>query len=121
MNLETKAIEAKRSKVVAVDLDGTLTEGAYIDNFWDITTLELGKHYLNAKPKIKIIKAVNSLYDKGYIICLFTSRWDLYKPQTKEWLQKNGVKYHELWMNKPFYDFILDDKSVELNRIDQIR
>ena len=120
MNLTDK-IEKERKKVIAVDLDGTLTNVIYINNFWDIPMNELGNYYLKIKPNIKVIRKVNELYAKGFIINVFTSRWDLYKTQTKAWLDNHNVKYHELHMNKPFYDFMIDDKALRPNETGKIK
>lgn len=106
--------------IVAVDLDGTLTKVGHFDNLWKMTFLELKKVYKNVKPRKDIIKKVNKLYDKGYIIYIFTSRYDIYQHLTKHWLQKHGVKYHFFIMNKPFYNFLIDDKAFMPEDIDKI-
>ena len=117
----TDNIEKARKKVIAADLDGTLTNIRYIPGFWEMTMKELGDYYLTLSPNNDIKRKINNLYDNGFTINIFTSRWDLYKPQTKKWLEQNEVKYHELQMNKPFYDFIIDDKAIELNNIERIK
>ena len=33
---------------------------------------------------------------------------------TKEWLSNNNVKYDELHFGKPYADYYVDDKAVEL-------
>jgi len=121
MNLTDK-IEKERKKIVAVDLDGTLTNENYINGFWSLGINELAEFYkTKATPNKKIINKLNELYDKGFIINIFTSRWDLFKEQTTTWLENNGIKYNELHMNKPFYDFILDDKALRPNEIIKIK
>ena len=101
-----------KRKIIAVDLDGTLTEKGHFPELYSMTFEELHKLYNKVKPRKNIIKKVNEMYDKGFIIYIFTSRYDIYQHQTKHWLQKNGVKYHYFVMNKPFYNFLIDDKAV---------
>lgn len=85
------------------DIDGT------------ICTNTAGK-YEDAKPYPERIAVINELYDKSNEIKLYTSRgvttgigWrSLTEKQLREW----GVKYHELLMDKPYYDIIVDDKAI---------
>ena len=86
------------------------------------------KKYFSAKPKVKVIKKINELYDKGYIIKLFTSRFmgrnnenvSGAKKQgfkkTQNQLKKWGLKYNILLMGKPSYDIFVDDKSYGYNK-----
>jgi len=86
-------------KTIAIDIDGT------------ICTEERAFERALAKPFRKEISTVNELYDKGHTIILFTGRgWQEYKV-TKDWLEKNKVKHHELIMGKPFYDVFIDDRT----------
>ena len=90
--------------VIFFDVDGTICTQKYKDT------------YEQAKPIAKNIKKVNSLYDKGIKIIIWTARgtttginWkELTEKQLKEW----GVKYHELRMNKPYYDMFICDKAI---------
>lgn len=91
-------------KVYAIDIDGTIcrTPG--------------GIDYPKSKPITKAIEAINKLYDEGHTIKMFTGRgcvsgidWrDFTEKQLKGW----GLKYHELIMNKPYYDHIIDDRAT---------
>jgi uncharacterized HAD superfamily protein len=98
-------------KRVAFDMDGTLTDRAHFFDIWDMTPKQLLKVYENVQPDLEMIKIVNKLYDKGYIIYIFTSRSNIYQRQTKKWLDKYKVKYHYFIMDKPYYDAFCDDKS----------
>ncbi len=94
------------------DIDGTLcTQSA--------------PHYEDAVPFIDRIKKVNSLYEEGHIITLFTARgmgrhnnnqmyavqdfYELTARQMKRW----GVRYHFLILGKPNADIYVDDKGVK--------
>lgn len=93
-------------KTFIVDIDGTIctdSRGAY----------EL------AQPIHGRIDYFNQLYKSGNIVIYWTARggasgkdWsELTKKQLEEW----GVKYTELRMNKPSYDFWIDDKAYNGN------
>jgi hypothetical protein len=77
--------------------------------------------YDTAVPKLNNIKKVNKLFDDGNTVILWTARGTLLsdkrkgiKKLTKQQLKDWGVKYTELRFGKPYYDFIWDDRSVEL-------
>jgi hypothetical protein len=96
---------------ICFDLDGVLcnqTEGNYED----------------AIPNRDAIAVVNSLYDRGHRIIIHTSRFmgrakgdpalaqqiglELTEKQLAGW----GVKFHTLFMGKPRYDVVVDDRAV---------
>jgi cytidyltransferase-like protein len=91
-----------RELVYYVDVDNTLTFTSTDD-------------YKNAQPNLEEIVKLNKLYDAGHKIIIWTSRggtsgknWrDLTVQQLQDW----GVRYHEIRMDKPSWDFIVDDKS----------
>ncbi|PID42430.1 MAG: hypothetical protein CSB48_10200 [Proteobacteria bacterium] len=96
--------ETGPAKVYCFDLDGTLcTESC---------------PYESAKPVPLIVKKVNALYDRGHTIVISTARgaasganWrTLVEAQLSGW----GVKYHRLVMDKPFADYYIDNKSVDI-------
>jgi glycerol-3-phosphate cytidylyltransferase len=73
--------------------------------------------YAQAIPYYKVIDKINSLYDNGDEITIFTARGstskidytELNKKQLKEW----GVRYHYLIdKGKPSYDLFVDDKAI---------
>lgn len=104
-------------KRIAVDVDGTLTKKAAFPDIWEITNNQLWAQYENAEPNQKMIDWVNKKYDEGNLIYIFTSRNNLHQRVTKKWLDKHGVKYHYILMDKPYYDIIVDDKSLNLEDI----
>ena len=101
-------------KIIAVDIDETICTNSFpIKNISD---------YENARPIKNIISLINKLYTNNKII-LYTARGKLItnkKPNLKRKLRKLtinqlaswNVKYHELNMNKIFFDIIRDDKSI---------
>ena len=100
-----------KKKTFCFDLDNTLC-------------VTKGSNYLKSKPKKKLIKLVNELYNNGHTIKIFTARYmgrsndnkiiakklasNLTKKQLKEW----GVNYNKLIFGKPSYDIFVDDKNL---------
>jgi CMP-N,N'-diacetyllegionaminic acid synthase len=99
---------------VCFDIDGVLcdqTEGTYED----------------AQPNRPMIDLLNRLYERGVTIVLHTSRFmgrakgdreeveRIGRAFTEKQLASWGVRYHELWMGKPRYDYVIDDRSVFYN------
>jgi len=80
--------------------------------------------YKTSKPNIKVIKLINSLFNKGHTIKIFTARFmgrnnenrKKAKQQgyefTKKQLKKWNLKYHKLIFGKPSYDYFIDDKAM---------
>jgi carbamoyl-phosphate synthase large subunit len=92
-----------KDKIFCIDIDGT------------ICTQNV--KYEDVKPIYKGINKINKLYDNNEII-LFTSRgyysgvsWlDLLETHLKEW----GVKYHKLMQGKPYADYYIDNKAINI-------
>ena len=90
-------------KVYCFDIDGT------------ICTFTDGD-YEKAIPFKEVIKKINGLYDSGYKVVFYTGRgsttginwYDFTSRQLKDW----GVKYHELYLGKPYADLYIDDRAV---------
>ena len=87
-----------------------------------ICSTNKNRNYSKSRPKIRAIKTVNELYERGHIIKIYTARGmgkfdgkkELVKKKyytfTKNQLNKWRVKYHQLLMCKPSYDIFVDDK-----------
>lgn len=103
-----------------------VTERNYISIFFkdngDLSQIGL-KAFGETKPDKDGIDFVNSLYDKGFAVVLCTSRdIRLCYEETKEWLDKNKVKYTHLFtatapaglcidMDIPFMVYNLPEKG----------
>ena len=95
---------------ICFDLDGVLCNNTFGD-------------YEKAKPNSKAINKINSLFDEGNYIIIFTARYmDLFKgninkvnshgyKKTETQLASWGVKYNELILGKPEFDIVIDDKN----------
>jgi len=90
--------------IYRVDIDGTIC--CNVDDH----------DYRKSLPYVSKIAKMNKLYDEGHTIIYWTSRgslsgqdWDyITKWQLKEW----GVKYHEVLLDKPYFDIFIDDRAV---------
>ena len=107
-------------KIIAFDIDETLC-----------TINKKNQKKLNkydfARPLYKNIKLLNKLYQKGHYIKLYTSRGMTrykknikkikknYEKSTKNQLIKWNVNYHELVFGKEIFDYIIDDKAININ------
>lgn len=92
--------------IIYVDIDNTICKTNNLND------------YSKSVPIYDIISKINNLYDEGNKIVYFTARGtisgidfeDLTLQQFKEW----GVKFHELKFGKPYYDYYIDDKCINI-------
>jgi len=101
----------KNHKIFCFDLDNTICK----------TSSNL---YKKSTPIKSAINIINKLFDKGHKIIIFTARGmgtykgDIKKVKKKYYkftfnqLQNWKVKFHKLYLGKPSYDYIIDDKSI---------
>ena len=102
-------------RVIYVDIDETICHRE--------SSIDFGvtHDYTKAKPIKENIEKINKLYDEGNTIVYWTARgsrkqidWtELTTKQLNEW----GEKYHELKVNKPFYDVFIEDKAFRIEEI----
>jgi len=85
---------------IAVDIDGILTN-----------EIE-GYDYKSRTPNFFNIYKINSLYNHGHLIILYSARYQQDQKITKQWLKKYRVKYHRLVLGKLQYDILIDDKAT---------
>lgn len=98
-----------KKKIIYVDIDET------------ICVTPPDRNYTNSVPLKQNIEKINKLYDEGNTIVYWTSRgsrkqinwFNLTKHQLESW----GVKYHELRVDKPYYDLFIDDKTITIEKI----
>ena len=111
-----------KKKTICFDIDNTIC-----------TTI--GSNYKKSKPIIRNIKYINYLYEKGYVIKIFTARYmgrtndnsieakkkasqiTLY--QLKKW----KVKFNKIYFGKPSSDLYIDDKNLNFksNWVNQLK
>lgn len=90
----------------------------------DTISTHLNRDYENAVPHTKIISKINKMYDAGWKIIYFTARGQvscngdldlinqLRRPALESWMEKHGVKYHDLMFGKPIGVYYIDDKAL---------
>ena len=96
-------------KIIYVDIDETICE------------TPTPRNYSNSIPLKENIEKINNLYDKGNTIVYWTARgsksqinwYELTKQQLNDW----GAKFHELRVDKPYYDLFIDDKTLRIEEI----
>lgn len=98
-------------KTICFDLDGVLCT-------------QVEGNYEEAVPNPHAINLANQLYDKGHRIVIYTARFmgrtgedtiETYKQGyafTEAQLKGWGVKFHALFMGKPRYDVVIDDRAL---------
>jgi histidinol phosphatase-like enzyme len=114
-----------KQKTIAFDLDDVL---CYRPEGYE----HLGpEKYDHCKPYTGNIDLVNSLYEDGYKIVIYTARGmsqfkgnivDIYTHlynRTNQQLNSWGLKYHSLVMGKIHYDVLVDDKVLNSNNINK--
>lgn len=100
MNLEEKELDGKKISPVLpeniknylIDIDGTICEDIPNEEPWRMVDAQI---YPNS------LEILNKWYDEGHIITFFTSRTEVHREVTTQWLDKHGFKYHGLLMGKP--------------------
>jgi hypothetical protein len=93
----------------------------YVDIDETICTTPKSRDYNDTLPITENIKKINKLYDEGNTIVYWTSRgsrkqinwYELTYKQLNEW----GAKFHELQVDKPYYDLFIDDKTLRIEEI----
>jgi carbamoyl-phosphate synthase large subunit len=93
-----------KKHIYCIDIDGTICSDA--------------DQYIDAKPNQQVIDKINRLYKKGNGIVLYTARgaasghdWtELTEKQLEQW----GVLYHGLVFGKPFADYYIDNKAINV-------
>jgi hypothetical protein len=97
-------------KNIFVDIDDTICETD-------------GMNYSESNPIMKNITFVNKLFEEGHRITYWTARGTKtgtdHRKLTEEQLKIWGAKYHELRLQKPAYDILIDDKAI--NNISEAR
>ena len=84
-------------------------------------------NYKQSIPKKNVIKMINQLYEKNFIL-IYTARYMGRSNEnsklanqkgykfTLNQLKKWGLKYDKLKIGKPSYDVIIDDKSFDFKK-----
>jgi hypothetical protein len=105
----------KKNMILCFDLDNVICKTK-------------GDNYSLSVPIKKNINFINSLYQKGFIIKIFTARYmgrnkeNISKAKkqgyefTREQIKKWNLNYHRLIFGKPSYDLFVDDKMLGFDK-----
>ena len=116
----------KKKSIVAFDIDGTLCK------LISKNSNGINK-YKHAKPDYKNIKHVNLLFEEGHYIKIYTARGmttfnknlqkikNKYLKLTIKQLKDWNVNYNELIFGKESYDYLIDDKVINVSDINKIK
>ena len=114
-----------KQKIIAFDLDDVLCERESGLEHQGVDK------YDYCTPIQKNIDVVNSLYDDGHKIIIYTARGmtvfsgnvsEIYSnlyDKTFNHLNEWGIKFHQLVMGKISYDVLIDDKCLNSEGIDK--
>ncbi len=75
-----------------IDIDGTICD--------DIPN-EQPQRMVNCLPYPEMLKLLKKWHAEGHIITFFTARPESLREITEQWLDKHGIKYFRLIMEKP--------------------
>jgi len=112
-------------KIIAFDLDDVICKR-------DVEGNNVEK-YLSCTPIPEMVEIVNSCYDSGNHIIIYTARGmnvfdgnvsEIYKnlyQLTIDHLNEWGVKFHKLVMGKIHYDILIDDKAISSFRVKSVK
>ncbi len=87
-------------KTIVIDIDGVILE--------EKPTFERSLAY----PIEGVAKKLQTLYDQGYYIILFTSRGWAEFWMTEKQLADWGIVYNQLIMGKPIAKYYVDDRGL---------
>lgn len=82
----------KGVKNFLIDIDGTICD--------DIPNEE-PERMGTCLPYPDALRILNKWYEEGHFITFFTSRTEVHRAITEEWLDRHGFKYHGMLMGKP--------------------
>ena len=90
-------------------------------------------NYKNSKPIKKNIIFINKKYNEGNYIKIFTARYmgrnndnvtkakKQAKTLTKKQLARWKVNYHKLIFGKPSFDYLIEDKAINVKHLDKLK
>ncbi len=88
---------------IFVDFDSTITKGTG-DPWWVDS--------LDEDPRWDMVELINNLYKQNHCIIIYTARREEVRTETEYFLNKWGVMYHALRMEKPGFDLLIDDRAI---------
>lgn len=97
------------ARVLCFDIDGVLTEEA------DTNHEDLAGTYVYRRPSKRARELVLRAYDSGWYVVLYTGRREAHRRITEDWLYAHGFHYHALFMGKPYFTYLVDDRVIGIS------
>jgi uncharacterized HAD superfamily protein len=98
--------------IICIDIDGPIAKGRKGNQFDEgIYSDKANWAYENCEIVPEAVESINELY-KDHKIILYSARWHADYEKTVKWLEKYGVKYHQLILGKPLADRYIDDRGL---------
>jgi hypothetical protein len=91
--------------IIAFDLDGIIAVEAHAPD--KVRADSYATRTINHHVKA----LMETAFENGWTVYIYTGRREEERKLTENWLYAHGVKYHLLLMDKPYYTFIVDDRS----------
>jgi uncharacterized HAD superfamily protein len=92
------------AKVVCFDIDGVLTKET------DTNHQDLAGSYIYRSPNPVAKETMRKAYDAGFTVILHTGRREAHRRITEDWLHAHGFHFHFLFMGKPYFTKVIDDR-----------
>lgn len=86
--------------IIAIEIDNVISTA--VPNYMALREVEKCTVLPGAK------EAIDTLVSMGHRILIYTSRDASLGPSTQIWLQKNNIKYDNIFCNKPRFDLAID-------------
>jgi len=102
------------ARVICFDIDGVLTREA------DTKPEDLTGTYAYRSPNTEAIEVVRQAIAAGWTIILHTGRKEGHRRLTENWLFAHNIPYHFLFMDKPYYRYVVDDRAVSIEKLRSI-
>ncbi|HEX8183774.1 MAG TPA: hypothetical protein VF747_03460 [Blastocatellia bacterium] len=107
-------------KIVIFDLDGTLAlcdhRRHFVQGKGSKATKEDWRNFYAAcvddEPNLPVIAMNQALCRSGYLIAIFSGRSSEVENQTREWIERHGIRHHYFFV-RPEGDYTPDEKLKE--------
>ena len=102
-------INIMKNFTIAFDIDNTISTSIRRYHVEDI---------LIVKPRLKMVKMMKELKQRGHTIVIFTRRGQLKNGRrlTIKWLKMHNIPCDKLITRKPHFDVLIDDKVMSTRR-----
>lgn len=97
------------------DIDNTLSCSKHREYLLEVKDREEYYSRIIHDPVVESTRLIaNALYNSNNTIIICTGRPEKYRDLTRRWLEANDIKYHDLYMRQPSFQYV---KNAEAKRI----